>query len=126
MSPKLVWMDSSRTRLEFRGSCLKQEDKAAYTPKGLIIFFIVYELDSWPENFDTDFTLGGCMFGGVKSTKNAVPDKYSYSGYGTGFDTHGEYPLPDSSVGKNAIIFGVDMSSSVHIDDRGKIYLNSW
>ena len=43
-------MNSSRARLEFKGSCLKQEDKAAYTPKGVINFFIVYELDSWPEN----------------------------------------------------------------------------
>ena len=73
--------------------------------------------------FDTDFTLGGCLFGGIKSTKNAVPDKYSYIGYGTGFDTHGEHPLPDGGIGKNAIIFGADMSSSVHIDDRGKYIL---
>ena len=60
------------------------------------------------------------MFGGVKLTKNADPDKYSYSGYGIGFDTRGEYSLSDSSVGKNAIILGFHMSSSVHIHNKGK------
>ena len=32
--------------------------------------------------FNTDFTLKDCLFGTVKITKNADPDKYSYSGYG--------------------------------------------
>ena len=31
-----------------------------------------------------------------------------------------EFSLPDHSVGKNVIIFGVDVSSSVHIDNKGK------
>ena len=43
-----------------------------------------------------------------------------YSGYGMGFDTHIECSLPDGSVDKNVIIFGVDMRSSVHIDNKGK------
>ena len=32
VSPKLVWMNSSRIRLKFKGICLKQEDKAVFTP----------------------------------------------------------------------------------------------
>ena len=115
---ELVWYNS-RIKLKFKGSCLKQ-DQAAFTPNNVVNLFVVYELDSWPRNFDTNFTLGGCMFGGVKLTKNADPDKYSYSGYGIGFNSRGEYSLPDGSVGKNNIIFVVDMSSSVHIDNRGK------
>ena len=31
-----------------------------------------------------------------------------------------EFSLPDDSVGKNVIIFGVDMSSSVHTDNKKK------
>ena len=55
------------------------------------------------------------MFRGVKLTKNnADPD----SGYGIGFDLRSEFSLPDSSMGKNVIIFGVDMSSSMHIDNK--------
>ena len=30
------------------------------------------------------------------------------------------HSLPDGSMGKNVIIFGVDMSSSVHIDNKEK------
>ena len=28
--------------------------------------------------------------------------------------------------GKNIIIYGVDLSSTVHVDNRKKRYLNSW
>ena len=51
-------------------------------------------------------------------TKNADPDKYGYSGYGIGFDTPLQFSLPNSSWGKNIILFGVDDSSSVHIDNQ--------
>ena len=37
-----------------------------------------------------------------------------------GFDSRSEISLPDGSIGKNVIIFGVDMSSSVHIDNKKK------
>ena len=53
-------------------------------------------------------------------TKNADPDKYSYSGYGIGFNNCGCHYLPEGSVGKNIIIFGVDLSPSVYIDNKGK------
>ena len=46
--------------------------------------------------------------------------KYSYSGYGIGFDTCEEYSLPDVSVAKDFIIFGADMNPSVHINNEGK------
>ena len=39
---KLIWMNNSKIRLEFKGSCLKQEDKAAYTPKNVANLSIVY------------------------------------------------------------------------------------
>ena len=31
--PKLVWMNDSRITLKVKGSCLKQEDKTAFTPQ---------------------------------------------------------------------------------------------
>ena len=43
--PKLVWMNNSRIRLEFKASCLKQEDTTAYTPNNVVSLYIVYELD---------------------------------------------------------------------------------
>ena len=90
-------------------------------------FIIVYELDTWLRDLNSDFTLKDCLFGGVKLAKHAHPDKIIYSGCGIGFISHSEFSLPDRSVGKNIITFGVDMSSSVHIDNKGKNrYLNSW
>ena len=122
LSPKMVWY-SYKIRLKFKGSCLKQEDQATFTSKNVVNFFVVYELVSWPRDLNTDFTLGGCLFGGVKLTKNADPNKYSYIGYGIGFGTRGQYSLPDGSVGQNVVIFGIDMSSPVHIDHKGKSIL---
>ena len=40
--------------------------------------------------------------------------------YDIGFDSRSEFSLPDGSVGKNVIILEVDMSSSVHIDNKKK------
>ena len=60
------------------------------------------------------------MVGAVKLTKNADPDKYKYSSYGIGFDLCSEFSLSDGSMGKNVFIFGVNMSSSVHIDNKKK------
>ena len=67
-------------------------------------------------DLNTDFTLNNCLFGSVKLTKNAEPDKFGYSGYGIGFDSHSEFSWTDVSFGNNVIIFGNDMNSSVHTD----------
>ena len=71
-------------------------------------------------NANTHFTLDNCLFRSVKLAKNADPDKYKYSGYGIGFDSHSEFSLPDGRMGRNAINFGADMSSSVHVDNKNK------
>ena len=65
-------------------------------------------------------TLENCLFGAVSLTKNADIDKYGYSGYGIGFDRHGSFSFPGTRLGRNVIIFGVDMSSSTKIDNRKK------
>ena len=71
-------------------------------------------------------TLNNCLFVSVKLTKNAYPDKYKYSSYDIGFDSRSEYSFTDGSMGKNVVIFGSDMNSSVHIvKNNKKIYLKS-
>ena len=49
-------------------------------------------------------------------------EKYGYSGYGVGFDRRSIFSFPGGRFGQNVLIFGVDMSSSVHIDNKKKIY----
>ena len=60
------------------------------------------------------------MSGAVKLTKNVDIDKYRYSGYGIGFDRRESFSSPGSGFGQNVIIFEPDMSSSVHVDNKGK------
>ena len=43
-----------------------------------------------------------------------------FSGYGIKFNLRSKFPLPDSSMGKNVIIFEIDLSSSVHVDSKNK------
>ena len=45
---------------------------------------------------------------------------YGYSGYEIGFEKRGRFSFPGGAFGQNVIIFGVDMSSSIHIDNKGK------
>ena len=56
----------------------------------------------------------------MRLTKDADPYKYEYSGYGIGSDARSQFSLPDGSLGKNVIIFGVYNSSSVHADNKKK------
>ena len=53
-------------------------------------------------------------------TKNADVNKYKYSGYGIAFDRTSSFSFPGGGNGQNVIIFGVDMNSSIHIDNKGK------
>ena len=56
----------------------------------------------------------------MQFTKNADIDKYKYSGYTIGFDAKGTFSFPNGEFGCNVIIFGVDMSFSVHVDNKKK------
>ena len=67
-----------------------------------------------------DFTLKNCLFRSLKIIKNADSNKYKYSGYSIRYDSCSEFSFTDGSMGKDAIIFGADTSSSVHIDNKYK------
>ena len=75
------------------------------------------------QDLNVKFTLKGCLLGNVKITTNADPNKYSFSGYGIGFDSHSHFLIPNFDLGKNVIIFGVDMSSSVRANNENKDFL---
>ena len=82
-------------------------------------YYIVYETTTFISGSD-DPTLQNCFLGAVTLTKNADIDKYRFSGYGIGFDRRSSFSFPGAEYGKNVIIFGVDMNSSHHIDNKGK------
>ena len=56
-------------------------------------------------------------------TKNDDINKYGYSGDGTGFDRKSGFSFPSGGFGQNVKIFGVDMSSSAHVNKKKKYIL---
>ena len=88
----------------------------------IVNIYIVYEIER-NVNISSYATLENCLLCAVKSKKHVDVDLYKYSGYGIGFDRKGFFSIGDE-IGRNVIIFGVDMSSSSHIDNK-KRYFNS-
>ena len=82
-----------------------------------LCIYIVYEISN-NCNISGYPTLENCLFGAVKLTKDPDIDQYKYSGYGIGFDRKGEFSFGSRKFGRNVIIFGADMSSSSHANNK--------
>ena len=115
LTPELKY-HGTKTRVKFNGSCL-QQSKSSYTHSTIVNIYILYEL-STSGSHDNDPTLKNCLFSGITLTKNADIDRYKHCGYGTGFDRRSSFSFPGGGFGQNVIIFGVDLSSSPHIDNK--------
>ena len=81
--------------------------------------YIVYDI-SKSTNISHYPTLENCLFGAVSLTENVDIIKYKQPGCGIGFDRHGSFSFPGIRLGRNVMIFGVDMSSSAHVDNKEK------
>ena len=95
------------------------------TNNNVINIYIVYELDPIASIRDTTFTIQNASFGAMQITKNADTSKYDYKGYGIFFDeceqfTHvrKEDNFNHTTLARNVIIFGVDMSFSKHANNK--------
>ena len=55
-APKLTYIQNSKIAVKFEGKCLKQ-DKVSFDHKNLVNFVILYELDIWSRDLNTDFTV---------------------------------------------------------------------
>ena len=106
ITPELSFY-GTKTRVEFNGSCLKQ-DKVTLNQGTIVNIYIVYEITK-NYNISSYPVLENCLFGAVSLTKNTDIDQYKYSGYATGFDK-----------GKNCIMFGADLSSSSRANNKKK------
>ena len=63
------------------------------------------------------------MFGAIEAARpgnTTDPDNFIYSGYGIGFDHTGTFTHSEGNLARNVIIFGADMSSSVHASNKTK------
>ena len=130
LTPELNYY-GTKTRVKFNGSCL-QQSKISYTHSTIVNIYVLYELGA-SSSHNNDPTLKNCLFGAATLTKNADIDKYKYSGYGNGFDRRSSFSFSSGRFGqniliadiKNILIFGVDMSSSAHIDNK-KRHISCW
>ena len=120
LTPALSYY-GTKTRVKFYGNCLKQP-KVSYTRGTIVNIYIVYELGASGSN-DNDPTLKNSLVGAVRLTKNVDIDNYEYYGYGIGFDRKSSFSFPGDGFGQNVIIFGIDMSSSVHFDNKKDILI---
>ena len=117
LNPRLSYNDT-KIKVQFTGSCLKQP-KSTFTHKKVVNIYIVYELGASSSNIN-DPAIKDCLFGAVTLTKNSDIEKYKYSGFGVGFDRKSSFSFPSGGFPQNVLIFGVDMSSSTHIDNKKK------
>ena len=93
--------------------------------KNVINIYVVYKLDPISSTRNIDYTIQNALFGAMKITKNADYSKNDYTGYGLCFDEGGEFShtvrqgnFDRTTDARNVIIFGVDMSSSIHATNR--------
>ena len=71
--------------------------------KKVVHLYIIYKLNTWSRDLNTDFTLHNCFFGAVKLTKNADLDKYGYSGYDIEFDGRSQFSWSNGICGKKLL-----------------------
>ena len=120
LTPILNYYDGPKIKVSFDISCLKQ-DRVTFSHGKIVNIYIVYKrmrITNINCDRDSNLTVEDCLFGTVTLTKNADIDKYS--GYGIGFNRRSRFSFPVGGDGQNIIIFGVDMSLSVHIGNKGK------
>ena len=117
LTPELNYY-GTKTKMKFTGSCLKQSSYIL-THEKIVNIYIVYELAA-SSSHDSDSTIKNCLFGAITLTKNADIEKYKYSGYGIGFDRRSSFSFPSGGFGQNVLIFGADMRTSIHIDNKKK------
>ena len=98
----------------------------------MVNIYIVYKLDPLASTRVKSFTIQNALFGAMQITKNATDnDKNNYKGYGICFDERNEFGHTITEGGRahttdarNVLIFGADMSFSVHATNRtNHIYL---
>ena len=79
---------NTKLRVNFDGSCLKQ-DKVSFTQYQVVNIYTVCEINMCLFTNGKDFVLENVLFEAVKLTKNTDHDKYKYSGNSIGFDVRG-------------------------------------
>ena len=95
-----------------------KQDKITFAHGKTVNMCIVCEINLWDHRYEVYLCLDS-LFDAVNLVKNADIYKYKYSGHGIGFDMRETFSVANG-FGKSVTIFAVDMSSSVHVDNKKK------
>ena len=96
----------------------------------VINIYCVYELDPIDFSRNNEFTIQNALFGAIEITENANTSKYKYKGYGICFDESESFShvrkegnFNHTTLARNVVIFGVDMGSSKHANNKANNYI---
>ena len=87
-----------------------------FNANSIINLYMVYELNNWPNIPSNNFTLKNFLIGTVRLTRNAIKSKFIYICQGMTFDGAGSWRFGNNSA-RNAVMFGVKISSLSHTDN---------
>ena len=116
-------IDDGKLRLHSNGCYFIQSKTLKLN--NTVDIYIVYRLNPISSTRNTDYTIQNALFGAMKITKNTDYSKNNYTGYGLCFDEGGTFThsvregnFDHTTAARNVLIFGVDMSFSVHATNR--------
>ena len=117
--------NDGRMHVYLSGNHFKQNKTIIPNNDNVINIYCVYEIQPIASSRDTTFTIQNALFGAMQITKNADNSKNNYKGYGISFDERSQFGHTITeggrghrTNGRNVLIFGVDMSFSVHATNR--------
>ena len=124
--------NDGRMHVYLSGNHFQQNKLIIPNNNNAINIYRVYKLDPIASSRDTSFTIQNALFGAMQITENATNNsKNNYKGYGICFDERSQFGhtvteggFTHTTNGRNVLIFGADMSFSVHATNRANhIYL---
>ena len=118
--------NDSRLYVFLSGNHFQQNKVIIPNNDNVINIYCVYEIQPIASSRDTSFTIQNALFGAMQITKDATDNsKNNYKGYGIYFDERSQFGhtitedgRAHTTNGRNVLIFGVDMSFSVHATNR--------
>ena len=121
--PPNIKNDGKGLHVFFSGNYFQQGIIAI--PNNVINIYWVYELDPIDFSRNNEFTIQNALFGATEITKNANTSKYKYKGSGICFDETESFShvkkegnFNHTTLARNVIIFGVDISFSKHANNK--------
>ena len=117
--------NDGRMHVSLSGNHFQQNKVIIPNNNNVINIYCVYELQPISSSRYDTFTIQNPLFGAMKITKNADTSKYDYKGYGICFDEGTQFGhiireggFDHTTNARNVLIFGADMSFSIHTTNR--------